>query len=176
MDFGAAVGADGLVGSDPDAKQKLYRSGFFKQLERPSSEDADEWRAIDDKGSAKVAKLGDDSFSVAASKAVALLPRRSSGNSLFSDAQQSQHMLCFSTSPSALHKSESQSEALPCLSYAPSVYSNYAGIDAAGRALKLEWIAFLKVRVDIGAVNGTLFVETKGRVLVVGSRNVFYCC
>ncbi|KAK4767706.1 hypothetical protein SAY87_002847 [Trapa incisa] len=136
MDFGVG----GLVGSDPDVKQKLYGSGFFKQLERPSSEDAGDDRG----GSEKVAKLGDNddhSFSVSASKAAAgaaaalLLPQRSSGNDLSSGAQQSQHLLCFSTS-SALHsqKPEPQSPALPCLSsYPPSTYSNYAG----GKAVKI---------------------------------------
>lgn len=144
MDFGAAVGMDGLAGSDPGAKQKLYGSGFFKQLEMPSSVDADEWRAIDNKGSAKVAKLSDDSFSVSVPKAAALLAQRSSSGSLFSDAQQSQHMLCFSTSSSPLHQSESQSPALPCLSHLPSVYSNYAGNGTVDRALKLKGRVFLK--------------------------------
>ncbi|KAK4751463.1 hypothetical protein SAY87_004945 [Trapa incisa] len=134
MDFGYAVGVEGLVGSDPDVKDKPYGSGFFKQLERPSSEDAaDDWRVTDDRGgSPKMAKLGDDQgFSVSAPKAAAM-QQRISGNASFSNAQQSQHMLCFSTS-SALHnqKSETQSPALPYLSsYSPSVYSNYAGLSS----------------------------------------------
>ncbi|XP_031406551.1 growth-regulating factor 7-like [Punica granatum] len=139
MEFGA-VGLDGLVGgSDPEDKQKLYGSAFFRQLERPPSEDADEWRVINSSssgssnrgGSAKVAKFGDDYFSVSAPKAAL----KGSSNSLFSDAQQSQHMLCFSSSASSvspLSKSESQPPALPCFSYTPSVYSNYAGLASGG--------------------------------------------
>ncbi|KAK4782350.1 hypothetical protein SAY86_016452 [Trapa natans] len=128
MDFGSAVGGlDGWVGSDLEAKQNLYGSGFFKQLERPSPQDADDWRVLNsssNKGSAKVAKLSDDSFSVSAPKAPALLPQRSSSDS--------QHMLCFSSPSSLLHKSESQSPALPCFSYAPSIYGDSAGLSSLG--------------------------------------------
>lgn len=150
MDFGAAVGFDGLLGSDLDARQKLYGSGLFKQPGRPPSEDADEWRLINsgggNKGSAKVAKSSDDCSSVSAPKAAALPLRRSCSIGLSSDSQQNQHMLCFSSPSSPLHKSESQSPALPCFSYASSVYSNYAGKRAVGRVLKLkiESESFLK--------------------------------
>lgn len=118
MDFGAAVGFDGSLGPDPEAERKRYGSGFFKQLGRPPSEDAAERGLINgssgNKGSAKVAKSSDDCFSVSAPRAVAaavLLPQTSSSNSLFSDAQQSQHTFF---SSSSLHKSESQSLVLPC--------------------------------------------------------------
>ncbi|KAK4767961.1 hypothetical protein SAY87_003102 [Trapa incisa] len=130
MDFGASgSGPDGWVASDLDAKQNLYGSGFFKQLERPSPGDANEWRVLhggSNKGSAKVAKLSDDSFSFASPKAPALLPQRSSSDS--------QHMLCFSNPSSLPNKSESQYQypGLPCFGYAPSIYGDNAGPSSVG--------------------------------------------
>ncbi|KAF8404843.1 hypothetical protein HHK36_009732 [Tetracentron sinense] len=97
MDFGV-VGLDGLVGSesgfaslvsDPETRQKGYGPGFLKQERSESAED--DWRNF------KMART--DDFS--ASKGMLLQQRTSSSLrsscSLFSDGQQQQQMLSFSS-------------------------------------------------------------------------------
>ena len=127
MDFGVQVGLDGLVGSDtsnsgfaslassdPEGKQRLYGSGFFKQ-ERPGNIDGD-WR------SSKLSKT--ESMLLDQRN---ILPMKSN-NSLFNDGQQQQQMLSFSCPRSAASVARSSSNAiLPYFHLTSSAYNRNTG-------------------------------------------------
>ncbi|KAJ7966492.1 Growth-regulating factor [Quillaja saponaria] len=128
MDFGA-VGLDDLVGSDttgftslasdPETKQKLYGSGFIKHVR--SSTNEDDWR------SSKLAKT--DAFS--ASKPMLNQQRNTllrSNISLFSDGQQQQQMLSFSSPKSEAFPSQnSQNATMPYPYHTLSAFSRNTG-------------------------------------------------
>jgi hypothetical protein len=129
MDFGVQVGLDGLVGSDtsnsgfaslagsdPEAKQKLYGSGFLKQ-ERPGNIDGD-WRS---------SKLSKTESMLLEQSNTSLL--KSSSNFLFADGQQQQQqMLSFSyprSAPSA--ERSSQNGTLPYFHLTSSAHNRNTG-------------------------------------------------
>ncbi|KAJ6871992.1 GRF1/2d [Populus alba x Populus x berolinensis] len=129
MDFGVQVGLDGLVGSDtsnsgfaslassdPEAKQKLYGSGFLKQ-ERPGNIDGD-WRS---------SKLSKTESMLLEQSNTSLL--KSSSNFLFADGQQQQQqMLSFSyprSAPSA--ERSSQNGTLPYFHLTSSAHNRSTG-------------------------------------------------
>ncbi|KAJ6321052.1 hypothetical protein OIU78_016283 [Salix suchowensis] len=129
MDFGVQVGLDGLVGSDtsnsgfaslassdPEAKQRLYGSGFFKQ-ERPGNVDGD-WR------SSKLSKT--ESMLLEQSNTSFL---KSSSNSLFSNGQQQQQqMLSFSCpKPVSSVERSSQNATLPYFHLTSSAHNRNTG-------------------------------------------------
>ncbi|KAJ7958290.1 Growth-regulating factor [Quillaja saponaria] len=128
MDFEAG-GLVGLVGSaatgftsltsDPEVKQKLYGSGFLKQERSSTTED--DWR------SSKLAKT--DDFS--ASKPMLNQQRNTllrSNSSLFSDGQQQQQMLSFSSPKSeALLNQNAQNATLSYPYHSLSAYSRNTG-------------------------------------------------
>ncbi|XP_041018612.1 growth-regulating factor 6-like isoform X2 [Juglans microcarpa x Juglans regia] len=127
MDFGV-VGFDGLMGSDngfsslasdPETKQKWYGAGFLKQQRSGTSED--DWR------SSKLVKTDDYS----ASKAVLLHQKNAllrSNCTLFSDGQQQQQMLSFSSPKSeVLVEKNFQNAPLPNFHHALSAYSRNTG-------------------------------------------------
>ncbi|KAF3447472.1 hypothetical protein FNV43_RR12658 [Rhamnella rubrinervis] len=128
MDFGV-VGFDGLGGSDtgfaslasdPETKQKWYGSGFHKQERSGASQN--DWR------SSKVAKT--DDFS--GSKAMLLQQKNTllrSNCTLFSDGQQQQQMLSFSSpkSEALLVEKSSQNVTLPYFHNTPSSYNRNTG-------------------------------------------------
>lgn len=128
MDFGL-VGFDGFLGSDtgfsslasdPETKQRWYGAGFLKQERSVPSED--DWR------SSKLAKT--DDFST--SKAMLLQQKNAllrSNNTLFSDGQQQQQMLSFSSPKSEplVGEKNSQNATLPYFHHALSAYSRNTG-------------------------------------------------
>ncbi|KAG6699090.1 hypothetical protein I3842_08G053200 [Carya illinoinensis] len=128
MDFGG-VGFDGLMGSDsgfsslasdPETKQKWHGAGLLKQQRSGNSED--------DLRSSKLAKT--DDFS--ASKAMLLQQKNAllrSSCTLFSDGQQQQQMLSFSSPKSEVLVAEknSQNAPLPYLYQASSAYTRNTG-------------------------------------------------
>ncbi|CAK7347387.1 unnamed protein product [Dovyalis caffra] len=132
MDFGVQVGLDGLVGSDisnsgfaslgssdPEAKQKLYGSGFLKQ-ERSAAAD-DDWRS---------SKLSKTESILLDQRNTSLL--KSSSNSLFADGQQhQQQMLSFSSPKSAPSvERSSQNATLPYFHLTSPVYNRNAGYNS----------------------------------------------
>ncbi|XWS24074.1 hypothetical protein CRYUN_Cryun28dG0069700 [Craigia yunnanensis] len=135
MDFGV-VGLEGFMGSettttgftslasDPGTKQKWYGSGFLKQERSGNNED--DWR------SSKLAK--NDDFS--ASKAM-LLQRNTllrSNTSIFSDGQQQQQMLSFSSpKPEALPVDRSyQNVTFPYFHLTSPAYTRNTGYNTGG--------------------------------------------
>ncbi|KAH7523762.1 hypothetical protein FEM48_Zijuj06G0046500 [Ziziphus jujuba var. spinosa] len=130
MDFGV-VGLDGLGGSDtggfasslasdPETKQKWYGSGFHKQERSGASQN--DWR------SSKLAKT--DDFS--GSKAMLLQQKNAllrSNCTLFSDGQQQQQMLSFSSpkSESFLLEKTSPNVTLPYFHNTLSAYNRNTG-------------------------------------------------
>lgn len=130
MDFGV-VGLDGLGGSDtgfvslasdPETKQKWYGSGFNKQERSGASQN--DWR------SSKLAKT--DDFS--GSKAMLLQQNNTllrSNCTLFSDGQQQQQMLSFSSPKSEplLVEKSSQNVTLPYFHNTLSAYNRNTGIN-----------------------------------------------